>query len=49
MNTIKLEGEIKMELAIAIFIGVWFSLSGIISTIFVYKDYKLKKKGNTNE
>lgn len=29
-----------MEIAIAIGLGAWFSLSGLIATIIVFKDYK---------
>lgn len=29
-----------MEIAIAIGLGTWFSLSGLITTIMVFKDYK---------
>ncbi len=29
-----------MEIIIAIGLGVWFSLSGLIATIMVCKDYK---------
>lgn len=31
-----------MEIGIAIFIGVWFVLAGIVTTIAVFKDYKDK-------
>ncbi len=31
-----------MEIGIAVFIGVWFVLTGIIATIAVFKDYKNK-------
>ena len=29
-----------MEIAIAIGLGLWFSLSGLIATIMIFKDYK---------
>ena len=29
-----------MEVAIAIGLGAWFSLSGVLATIAIFKDYK---------
>ena len=31
-----------MELGIALFIGFWFVLTGVITTIAIFKDYKNK-------
>lgn len=40
-----------MELAIAIFIGIWFSLAGMAATAFVYRDFEKnsKKEANVND
>ena len=38
-----------MEIAIAIFLGIWFSLAGILATCFVFHDYKKDdEKSNNN-
>lgn len=29
-----------MEIAIAIFIGIWFTVAGAVATFAVFKDYK---------
>lgn len=29
-----------MEIAIAVFIGVWFTLAGVFSTWMVFRDFK---------
>lgn len=29
-----------MEIAIAVGLGAWFSLSGLLATIMIFKDYK---------
>lgn len=31
-----------MEIAIAIFLGVWFAFAGVAATVAVFKDYKNK-------
>ena len=37
-----------MEIAIAVFLGIWFSLAGLVAYLFVRHDFKdvLKKSSN---
>lgn len=35
-----------MEIAIAIGLGLWFTLSSVISCFMVFHDYKNKKEGD---
>ena len=38
-----------MEIAIAIFLGIWFLLAGILATYIVFHDYKKNDKESNND